>query len=207
MQELLFGRRKAQSNLHTEIVEDNTQQEEKRHNRHDSVEILETPSSSDCLEDGAVAITELEDKATAKADKELQRDELRSSNSPAHPILGSERRASRNQGPRNTSQAAHQISEGQVKETNKSSIIVGGISFLGVYEQRETPHGPEYRCLVETWLRPQDGVPQEQIQEYDDEMTLIRRRQTLRKRQRSFDGEDADGRMVKKIRRWKERSQ
>ena len=72
MQELLFGRRNAQSNLPSETVEGNTQQEEQRHNRHDSVEILESPSSSDCLEDGAVAITELEDKATDKAGKELQ---------------------------------------------------------------------------------------------------------------------------------------
>ena len=104
-------------------------------------------------------------------------------------MLGSGRRARRNQGPRNTSQAAHQISQGQVKETDKSSIIMGEISFLGVYEQRGTPHGPEYHCLVETWLRPQNGVPRGQIQEYDDETTLIRRRQTLRKRQHSFDGE------------------
>ena len=206
MQELLFGRHKVQSNLHTETVEDNTQQEEQRYNRHDSVEILESPSSGGCLEDGAVAITELEDKAIAKVNKELQRDELHSSNSLPHSILGSERRASRNQGPPNISPAAHQISQGQVRETDKPSIVVGEISFLGVYEQRGTPHGPEYRCLVETWLKPQDGVPQEQIQQYDDEMTLIRRRQTLRKRQHSFDGEDADGRTVKKIRRWKERS-
>jgi len=173
------------------MFEGNTQQEEQRYDRHDSVEISESPSSIDYLEDGAVAITEFEDKATAtaKADKELQRDELHSSNSPPHPILGSERRASRNQGPRNTSQAAHQISQGQVKETDKSSIVIGEISFLGVYEQRGTPHGPEYHCLVETWLRPQNGVPRGQIQEYDDETTLIRRRQTLRKRQHSFDGE------------------
>lgn len=210
MQELLFGRRKAQSNLHSEPVEGNTQQEEQRYDRHDSVEILESPSSSDCSdgegEDGAAATTEPEDKTTAKTGKDRQQHELHGSNSPCHSSLCSKQRASENQGPRNISQAAHQISQGQVEETGKPSINVGEISFLGVYEQRETPQGPEYRCLVEMWLRPQDGIPQEQMQEYDDEIAQSRRRQTLRKRRYSFDGEDADVRMEKKIRRWKEHS-
>ena len=211
MQALLSEHRRAQGNLHTKNVESDTRQEEQAYDRDDSVEVAKSPNSTDCLdggdEDGAAATTALEDKTTAKTGKDLQRHELHGSNSPPHSSLYSKQQASGNQGPRNTSQVAHQISQGQVKKTGRCSINMGEISFLGVYEQRETLQGPEYRCLVEMWFGPQDGIPQEQIQEYDSEMAQSRRRQSLRKREHDSHSEDTDVRMVKKIRRWKAYSQ
>jgi hypothetical protein len=39
-------------------------------------------------------------------------------------------------------------------------------SCLGVFGQRQTSHGPEYRCLVVTWLRPEDDIAKKQIRQY-----------------------------------------
>ncbi|KAK5077686.1 hypothetical protein LTR70_009507 [Exophiala xenobiotica] len=208
----LFSRRsEAPTNLYTTTVEGNVQQEQ-RYDKHDSVEIPESPSSNDCLngskdKDRAAAATEPDHDVTAETDKDLQQQELYGSNSPHPSISCPMQRASRNHGPRKPSEAADQISQGPVKELGKSSANVSEISFLGVYERRETPRGPEYRCLVERWLRPQDGIPREQIKEYDHEMAQKRRRQSLRKRQHDSDCDDMDARIRKKIRRWKEHSQ
>ncbi|KAK5086200.1 hypothetical protein LTR70_007445 [Exophiala xenobiotica] len=95
--------------------------------------------------------------------------------------------------------------ESQLPTTNAVELLVNlsGGSFLGVYGQRETCQGREYCCLLGAWLRPEDGVPHDQIQEYDRELVQRSRRQSLRKRKRESDHDGTDTQVLQKVRQWR----
>lgn len=77
-------------------------------------------------------------------------------------------------------------------------------SCLGVFGQRETIRGPEYRCLVGTWLRPEDGIAKKQIRQYHRRLVVqSSRRQSLRKRKHKSAPVNTDERLLQKIKRWK----
>ncbi|KAK5099457.1 hypothetical protein LTS08_006039 [Lithohypha guttulata] len=82
-------------------------------------------------------------------------------------------------------------------------VNISGASFLGVYGERVTGQGLEYACLVETWLRPEDGIPRQQIQEYKHEAVRSKRLQSLRKRKHDSDHDVMDRRVLQKLECWK----
>jgi hypothetical protein len=87
--------------------------------------------------------------------------------------------------------------------------ILAGItsaSFLGVYGERPSNHGPEYACIVEMWLRPEDGIPYQQIWEYKREVVRCSRLRTLRKRKYESCRDVPDEEVIKRVRYWKDTS-
>lgn len=100
------------------------------------------------------------------------------------------------------SQAEDRDSQIRTTGVGEISVNVSSGTLLGLYGQRETCQGPEYCCLIGTWLRPKDGIPQNQIQKYDRGVAQGRRRRPLRKR-RSWCERDADTEVLHEVRRWK----
>lgn len=95
--------------------------------------------------------------------------------------------------------------DAQKQNPEIDQILAGmaGASFLGVYGERPSDHGPEYACIVEMWLHPEDGIPYQQIWEYKREVVRCGRLSTLRKRKYESCREVPDEEVIKRVRYWK----
>ncbi|KAK5086186.1 hypothetical protein LTR70_007431 [Exophiala xenobiotica] len=93
--------------------------------------------------------------------------------------------------------------DSQVEYRVEMLANVGGSDVLGIYGQRETNQGREYRCLIGAWLHPNDGIPHGEIQKYNREVIQSTRRQSLRKRKCESDHYVTDTRILQKVRQWK----
>ena len=92
--------------------------------------------------------------------------------------------------------------DSQVEYHVEMLVNVGGSDILGIYGQRETNQGREYRCLIRAWLLPNDGIPRGEIQKYNREVMQSTRRQSLRKRKRNSDHDETDTRVLQRVRQW-----
>ncbi|KAK5309156.1 hypothetical protein LTR70_010553 [Exophiala xenobiotica] len=192
-------------------IEDGAQQKRsRRQSRHrrettagrrESFEIAESPSRSDYTHN--LGVTTMMNGSQDKGDSKKERTKLHkvhSGQGPSSSIskrqLDAERRSYRD------SQAEDRGSQILTTDVGEISASVSRNNFLGVYGQRETCQGPEYSCLIGTWLRPEDGIPQNQIQKYERGVAQSRRRRSFRKR-RSGSERDADTEVLHEVRRWK----
>jgi len=92
--------------------------------------------------------------------------------------------------------------DSQVEYHVEMLVNVGGSDILGIYGQRETNQGREYRCLIGAWLLPDDGIPRGEIQKYNREVMQSTRRQSLRKRKRNSDHDETDTQVLQRVRQW-----
>ena len=74
-----------------------------------------------------------------------------------------------------------------------TSVNINDISILRINGQRETPSGPEYRCLGEVWLRADLGVPSDLLRNYRRHVAQKDRLATLAKRKRATEEVDSVG--------------
>ncbi|KAK5936731.1 hypothetical protein PMZ80_010994 [Knufia obscura] len=195
-------------------IEDGAQQKRsRRQSRHrrqttagrrESIEIAESPSRSDYTSDlHNLGVTTIMSGSRDKGDSRKERTKLHKVHSGQGPSsstskrqLDAERRSYRD------SQAEDRGSQILTTDVGEISVSVSRDDFLGVYGRRETCRGPEYCCLIGTWLRPEDGIPRNEIQKYDRGVAQDRRRRSLRKR-RYWSDRDADTEVFQEVRRWK----
>lgn len=83
------------------------------------------------------------------------------------------------------------------------SVNVSSSTFLGVYGQRDTDQGREYCCLDGAWFRPEDGIPDSEIREYNRKVVQSTRLQSLRKRKHKSSHDNTDTQVLQQVRRWK----
>ncbi|KAK5069379.1 hypothetical protein LTR51_008629 [Lithohypha guttulata] len=162
--------------------------------RDGSVEIAESPSRSDHKIDvHSLGVTTVMAGSQDKCDSMTERTQQCKAQSGQEPLsskkqLGPERRSNR---------------DSQVEYHVEMLVNVGGSDVLGIYGQRETNQGREYRCLIGAWLHPDDGIPRGEIQKYNRGVMQSTRRQSLRKRKRDSDYDETDTRVLQKVRQWK----
>lgn len=173
--------------------------------RRESVEIAESPSRSDYTSDlHNLGVTTIMKGSQDKGDsttEQTQRHKVHSGqralSSTSNRQLDPERRSYRE------SQAKDGDTLIQTTRIGEISLNVSNGTLLGVYGQRKTSQGPEYCCLIGTWLRPEDGIPDSEIQEYDREVVQSTRRQSLRKRKWESDHDNTHTQVLGRVRRWK----
>lgn len=195
-------------------IEDGAQQKRsRRQSRHrrettagrrESFEIAESPSRSDYTSDlHNLGVTTMMKGSQDKGDSTTERTQQHKVHSGQGPSsLTSEKQLDPERRSYRDSQVERRDSQIRTIAIGEISVKVSSGTLLGLYGQRETCQGPEYCCLIGTWLRPEDGIPQNQIQKYDRGVAQSHRRRSLRKR-RSGCERDADTEVLQKVRRWK----